>query len=104
MKKNFPAGAMVAGVIIALVGLTQSFADPVLPYSAPIAERLSNDVATLQAIPNRTPAQNKELNRDNAALRAYHRSSTALKNDISILKSLHELLVRIHFLGLVTFP
>lgn len=75
-----------------LASAATMFADPIFPFSAPIASQLSNDVATLESIPDRTAEQNRELSRDNAALRAYRRDATKWSSDVSILKNLYELL------------
>jgi hypothetical protein len=91
MRKVFQWRSWFAGAAMALLA-TQAFADPVLPYAAPVAEKLSNDVAALEAIPDRTPAENQELKRDNSALNAYRRTSTKFTTDISVLRSLYQLL------------
>lgn len=84
----------LCGVMTALVGLLSASADPILPYTQPVAAQLSNDVAALQAIPDRTPEENKRLATGNSALRSYRRTSRNFTTDISILRSLDSLLAR----------
>jgi hypothetical protein len=92
MKKLFRMRASFCAAWTLVVGLTSVVADPVLPYSLPIADKLTNEIAVLEAIPDRTAAQNQELNTDRTALNRYHRESASLRNDISILKGLDQLL------------
>jgi hypothetical protein len=73
--------AWVCGAVVGLVSLMQCSADPILPYSLPIATQLSNDLA---AAPG-----DKTLN---SALNAYHRPSRNVFSDVSILRNLNDLL------------
>lgn len=92
MKRIVRWSTWHGGWIVALLAVWQCVADPVLPYSGPIADQLTNDIATLQALPDRTPAQTQELNRDRSALNAYQRSSKTWNSDITILRNLYQLL------------
>ncbi len=94
MKKFFQNRGLFCVVLVALLGVMPMFADPVLPYSGSIADKLSNDIAALELIPDRTADENKQLKTDISALNAYHKVSTTWSKDISILKSLHQLLAK----------
>lgn len=70
-------GAWLCGLAALALSLGSLHADPLLPYSQPIATKLSNDMVTAEA---------------RSALRAYHRPSKSLSTDISILRNLNNLL------------
>jgi hypothetical protein len=92
MKRIVRWSAWHCGLVVALLATLQGVADPVLPYSQPIADKLTNDIAVLQETPNRTPAQNQELSRDTSALKAFQRESKTWNTDITILRNLYQLL------------
>jgi hypothetical protein len=75
MKLSPGIGKWMCAIGVLLAAANAS-ADPILPYSQPIAVQLSNDTsATAQS-----------------ALNVYHRSSSTLSSDVSILRSLNSLL------------
>lgn len=74
---------------LAFGALNMAVADPILPYANPIAEQLAVDIATLEANPDRTPADNQQLRDSRAALEAFERTSTSLPGDVAILRNLN---------------
>ncbi len=69
-----------------------ALADPTQPFALPVAAQLSNDVAALKAIPDRTARQSRQLSKFKSGLSIYHRDSHTLSGDIGILRSLNNLL------------
>jgi hypothetical protein len=84
--------AWVFSAAFAAMAMLQAVADPVLPYTLPVATQLSNDVAVLEANPDRTSEEDKNLQDDRAALNSYRRTSKSLNTDVSILKDIQGLL------------
>jgi hypothetical protein len=73
---------LVGPVLLGCVLVPFAPADPILPYQQPIEQQLTTDL-------NGGAGNAATLNR---ALNAYHRASRSLSGDISILRSLNDLL------------
>jgi hypothetical protein len=73
---------------LAVAGLGIALADPILPYATPLSDQLTNDIAVLEATPDRTPDQNQQLRVLRTSLMAYQRSSTSVVGDVAILRDL----------------
>jgi hypothetical protein len=80
MKKRFLLGSVLLATGCLLV--QDAAADPILPYSQPVAVQLTNDI---NASSPETPTLLKALN-------AYHATSTSLYKDTVILRNLNNLL------------
>jgi hypothetical protein len=80
MKMRFLLSSWLLLASAALV--LKSSADPILPYQAPIAAKLTDDIN----------ANNGDLQTLNRALTAYHKPSKSFSSDLSILKNLNSIL------------
>jgi hypothetical protein len=93
MKQPLP-GIAVSLVIAAVLLWPAAFvvADPTLPYALPVATQLSNDVVVLEGLPSPTAEQKRQLRTYRSALDSYRAESVNPAGDMSILKSLNEIL------------
>jgi hypothetical protein len=80
MKMRFFLSSVL--LIASTACVLKSSADPILPYQAPIAAKLTDDIN----------ANNGDLQTLNRALAAYHKISKSLAGDLSILQNLNSIL------------